>query len=172
MMLGHVSKNSHRSWILLLPAILLCACGSAKEVSFKSGGVTQTFSQGPSNNPSDSQNYIYPGATASGSVSAEGENEEQSKFIMLSTQSSMATVSKWYKEKFSSDNWKIVNEQEQPKLVSITGAKDNSEMSVMISDDNGKTNISLSLAKQVDSNYADDTKNENFVPNKDTPPTD
>lgn len=156
---------------LAFPAILLCSCNNPKEVSFKSAGMTQTFSQGTSAISPDFQNYIYPDATTSGSVSAEGENDEQSKFLMLSSKSPMEAVSKWYKEKLKSENWKIVNQQEQPKLISITGSKANIELSIMLTEDNN-TSISLSMAKQVDSNYNEDTSRENFAPNKETPPTD
>ncbi len=156
----------------LFPAILLCSCSSPKEVSFKSGGVTQTFTQGKSAISTDFENYIYPDATTSGSVSAEGENDEQSKFLMLSSKSPIESVRKWYQDKLKSENWKIVNQQAQPKLISITGSKNNTELSVMITEDNNNTSISLSLSKQVDSNYNDDSNRENFVPNKDTPPTD
>ena len=157
---------------LLLPVTLLCACSNQKEVSFKSGGVTQTFSQNTSAISDDLKDYIYPDATTSGSVSAEGENDEQSKFLMLSSKNSIETVSKWYRDKFKSANWKIVNLQEQPKLVSLTGCKNNTELSVMITEDNNNTSISLSLAKQMEGNYNDDSNSENFIPNKDTPPTD
>jgi len=155
-----------------LPAILLCACNSAKEVSFKSGGVTQTFSQEASKTSLAFENYIYPDATTSGSVSADGENDEQSKFLMLTSKSPIDSVSTWYKDKLKTDNWKIVSQQEQAKLISITGAKNNSELSIMITEDGGITNISLSIAKQVEGNYNEDTTRENFTPNKDTPPTD
>jgi hypothetical protein len=157
---------------LVFPIILLCACSPAKEVSFKSAGVTQTFSQGTMAISPDFKDYIYPDATTSGSVSADGENNEESKFLMLSSKSPIESVSKWYRDKFKSENWKIANQQEQPKLISITGSKDKTELSVMITEDNNNTSISLSLAKQVDGNYNDDKNGENFVPNKDTPPTD
>ncbi len=156
----------------LLASCLLYSCGNAKEVSYKSSGVTQTFTEGKASVSKDFESYIYPDATTAGSVSAEGENEEQSKFLMLTSKASLDTVSKWYRDKLKEEQWKIVNQQEQPKLISITGCKNNTELNVMITEENGSTSISLSIAKQVDSNESDENKSENYVPNKDTPPTD
>lgn len=172
MVARHYSSIATKLFGFLFPAILLCSCSNAKEVSFKSGGVTQTFAQGKEAVSTDFENYIYPDATTSGSVSAEGDNDEQSKFLMLSSKSPIESISKWYQDKLKIESWKIVNKQEQPKLISITGSKNNTELSVMITGDNDNTSISLSLSKQVDSNYNDDSNRENFVPNKDTPPTD
>lgn len=154
-------------------SLLLCSCGSPKEVSFKSAGVTQTFTPGSSAVSITFEKFIYPGATTSGSVSAEGENSEESQFLMLTSKDPIEKVSKWYQEKFKAENWKITGQQEQTKLISITGTKENTELSAMLTEDNGHTSISLSMDKQTNSNdFGDENNKENFVPNKETPPTD
>ena len=135
-------------WVFSIPVIFLGACGNAKEVSFKSAGVTQTFMQGKSAVTPDFEDYVYPDATTAGSVSAEGENQEESKFLMLSSKNSLGAVSKWYKDKLKDNNWKIVNQQEQPKSFSIAGSKNNTEISVTLAEDGNNTSISLSLAKE------------------------
>jgi len=158
--------------IIFFLASLLSSCSNTKEVVYKSNGVTQTFKEGKTAVPKDFEDYVFPDATTSGSVSAEGENDEQSKFLMLSSKSSVEAVSKWYKDRFKSSHWKIINLQEQPKLISITGRKDSTELNVMVTDDNGSTSISLSIAEQVDANYTDENNHENYTPNKEIPLTD
>jgi len=151
---------------------LLFACGNSEQVVFKSSGVTQTFSEGKSAIPKDFESYVYPDATTSGSVSAEEANDEQSKFLMLSSKTTFDDVSKWYQDKLKSEHWKIVSNQEQSKVMTLTGSKDNTELSVMITEDSGITNISLSIDKQGTRAENDETKSETDAPNKDTPPTD
>lgn len=151
---------------------MLFACGNSKEVVFKSSGVTQTFAEGKSGIPKDFENYIYPDATTTGSVSAEGENDEQSKFLMLTSKTSPEIVSKWYRDKLKSEQWKMVNQPEQSKVTSITGCKNDTEFNVMVTEESGTTSISLSIAKQIDDTENDENKSENYQPNKDTPPTD
>ncbi len=151
---------------------VLSACGNPQQVVFKSSGTTETFSQGQSAIPKDFENLVYPDATTAGSVSAEGDsNNEQSKFLMLSSKSPVDKVSKWYQDQLKKENWKMNSPQEQPKLISLTGHKDGTELNIMITEDNGATSISLSIAQQSEGAYNEEN-HENELPNKTTPPTD
>ncbi len=161
-----------RSLALLVLVSSICACSNSKQVVFKSGGLVETSTEGKTAIPKEFENYVFPDATTSGSVAAEGDNQEQSKFLMLSSKSSLDIVSKWYREKLKSDQWKITNILDQAKLISITGRKNNTELNVMLTEDNNATSISLSFAEQLDNVENDENNHENFTPNKDVPPTD
>jgi hypothetical protein len=175
-MISIFSANQSRLAKLLAVLLfigLLTACGNPHQLVFKSGDMTQTLAEGKSAMPDDFKDFVFPDATAAGSVSAQGDNNEQSKFLMLSCKRSADTVSKWYQDKLKSNNWKMINVQEQPKLISLVGHKGDSELNIMITEDNGTTSISLSLANQVEDNANnDETNRENYAPNKATPPTD
>ena len=160
--------------LLALPLLisLLTACGNPHQMVYKSGDMTQTLAEGKSALPDEFKDYIFPGATTAGSVSAQGENAEESKFLMLSCKSSADTVSKWYQDKLKSNNWKIITVDNQPKVISLVGHKDHTEFNIMIAEDNGTSSISLSLANQVEDNAnTDDSNHENYVPDKTNPPT-
>ncbi len=68
---GRVSVAAAAFILLLVPA-LLSGCSKEGSVSFNSGGMTHTFSEGKDAVPKDFSLPVYPGATATGSVSAEG----------------------------------------------------------------------------------------------------
>jgi len=158
--------------LLILPlASALVACGGGKDVTYKSGGMTHTIAQGEGSIPSEFKTLIYPDAQATGSVSADGNDQEQSKFVMLQAKASGEDVSKWYQEQLQNNGWTIGNVQTSADVISITAQKKDIEMNVMIDEDGGKTTINLSLAKTVD-HVPDESEIENFVPNKVAPPTD
>jgi hypothetical protein len=115
---------------------------------------------------------VYPEAVTSGSVSAEGDNAEQSKFLMLSSSSSVPVVSKWYQSQLKSLAWQIDKIQEGADLVSISGHKADFEINVMISNDSGKTTISVCAGKQIDNGMEDKVPDEHYIPDKANPPTD
>ena len=123
--------------------------------------------QGNAAVPKEFENLIYTGAITNGSVSAEGDNEEQSKFMMLSSSDSVPMVSKWYQDQLKAQSWQVDRIQDMPKLVSINVHKDALELNVMIAEDGPKTTISLSLGKQVDTTE-DKEPTENFTPDKAT----
>jgi len=153
-------------------AFCLASCGNQHEVSFKSGGVTQTFSEGKGAVLKEFETLVYPGAITTGSVSAEGESEEQSKFLMLSSTDSVQAISQWYQEALKKQNWKMDRVQDMLKLISLSGHKDNLEINVMIADDGGKTTISLSAGKQADGMNEEKQPIQNYTPNQANPPTD
>jgi hypothetical protein len=165
--------SPHRSCIVIgiFSISLLFGCAQEKEVTFRSGGMTHTLAEGNAGVPKEFEKLIYPNAVATGSVSAEGDNEEQSKFLMLSCSDSLPMVSKWYQDALKTENWQVDKVQNMPKLVSISGHKDNLEINAMIAEDGPKTTISLSAGKQVDTSE-DKEPSENYTPDKVNPPTD
>jgi hypothetical protein len=162
----------NQSFFVLFCSLVICGCGNQQQVSFKSGGMTQTFTEGKTAVPKEFETLVYPQATTTGSVSAEGDHEEQSKFLMLSSTSSTSTISKWYQEELAKQNWKVDKIQDIPKLISISGHKDDVEVNVMIAEDGAKSTISLSVGKQGDGVNDDKEPAENYAPDKVTPPTD
>jgi hypothetical protein len=164
------SQNSTHIIVALASWFLLFGCGQQQEVSFKSGGMTHTMAQGGAAIPKEFEKLIYPAAVPTGSVSAEGDNDEQSKFLILSSSDPLQAVSKWYQEQLKAQNWQVDSVQDKP-IVSISGHKDTLEVNVMIAEDGPKTTISLSAGKQVDTSE-DKEPTENYTPDKANPPTD
>jgi hypothetical protein len=155
-------------------AFLICfssACSSDK-VTYKSSGMTQTLAEGKQSVPKDFQLPLYPGATATGSVSAEGDRQEQAQFVILSTADAIDKVSDFYQEELKKTGWSIDNIQNMGKLVSISVNQKGVEGNVNIADDSGKTTISLELNKATETKKEDEEPAENFSPDKVTPPTD
>lgn len=158
--------------LLLLGVVpILASCGSGKDVTYKSGGMTHTIAQGEGSIPKEFASFTYPDSEATGSVSADGEDKEQSQFAMLSTKAGSDEVSKWYQEQMQSNGWEVGNVQTTGGVISIDGKKKDLEMNVMINAEEGKTTISLSIAKASDK-VPDEAESENFVPDKVAPPTD
>jgi hypothetical protein len=168
-----VQKSLTRQFLLcLLPVFAICGCSNNGEVTFKSGGTTQTFAEGKTSVPKEFEALVYPQSTTTGSVSADGDNQEQSKFLMLSSTSTPEVVSNWYQTELAKQNWKVDKVQGMPKLISITGHKDDTDVNVMIAEDGGKTTISLQAGKQGDTVNDDKEPAENYAPDKVNPPTD
>lgn len=153
-------------------AILTAGCSSEKSVTFQSGGLTQTISEGKDAVPSNSVLPVYPGATASGSVSAEGK-QEGAQFIMLSTNDPPDKVSEFYQDKLKDKGWEIDKvDVSNPNATTITAHLKDTEANVLIAVDSGKTMISLQSSKSDDDTKPDEENSENYQPNKTTPPTD
>jgi hypothetical protein len=163
------------AFFALAPLFALTSCGNQQEVSFKSGGMTHTFAEGKAAIPKDFDKLVYPEASTTGSVSAEGDNDqEQSKFLMLSSNDPTDQISKWYQDQLKAASWSVDKVETASKIVSISGHKTNLEINVMIAQEGPKTSISLSLGKPLDgaAEEKDSTSNENYTPDKVTPPTD
>lgn len=152
--------------------ISLNGCGNnEKEVSFKSGGVTQTFSEGEAAKPSSFPLPVYPGAQPTGSVSAKGDGDEHSSFMILSSSDPLDKISAFYSEKLKADGWTVDVTTTMPKLVNISASKKDVEGNVMLAvDDASKTTITLAVSKEA----AEPTKasTETYTPDKLNPPTD
>ena len=158
-----------------ISAVSLTSCGNQKEVSFKSNGMTHTFAEGQDAIPKDFALPIYPGATTSGSVSAGGEDQEHSQFLMLSSNDPMDKISEFYQSQLKDKGWEIDKVDTSTKLVSIDAHKDKLQANAELAEDSDsdKTTISLQVSQQSD-NPKDDSEAaaENFKPDKVTPPTD
>ncbi len=161
--------------VAAISAVSLSSCGNQKEVSFKSGGMTHTFAEGQDAIPKDFPLPIYPGATTSGSVSAGGEDQEHSQFLMLSSNDPMEKISEFYQAQLKDTGWEIDKVDTSPKLVSIDAHKDKLQANAeMVEDsDSDKTTISLQVSQQSDNPKEEsEAAAENFKPDKVTPPTD
>jgi hypothetical protein len=167
-----MSIDHRLTFICAFLVVFASGCGNDKEVTYKSSGMTQTLSEGKQSVPKDFQLPLYPGATATGSVSAEGDREEQAKFVILSTSDSIEKVSDFYQEELKKSGWSVDNIQNLGKLVSISVNQKGIDGNVNISDDSGKTTISLELNKATETKKEDEEPAENFSPDKVTPPTD
>jgi|688.fasta_scaffold424385_2 hypothetical protein len=161
--------------VTVISAVSLSSCGNQKEVSFKSGGMTHTFAEGQDAVPKDFPLPIYPGATTSGSVSAGGEDQEHSQFLMLSSNDSMDKISEFYQGQLKDKGWEIDKVDTSPKLVSIDAHKDKLQANAELVEDSDsdKTTISLQVSQQSDNPKEEsEAAAENFKPDKVTPPTD
>jgi hypothetical protein len=157
-----------------LAILSLGACSQEGSVKYESGGMTQTLAEGKAAVPKDFVLPVYPGATATGSVSAEGSGQEQSKFLMLSSPDSLDKVSDYYQNTLKDKGWTIDKvDTDAPKVVSISAHMKETEANVMLADDGGKTTISLSSGIAGDTSKDDTESNqENYKPDKANPPTD
>lgn len=153
-------------------SVSLASCSAQdKNATFKSGGMTQTFAEGKDSIPKDLSELVYPGSTPTGSVTAEDDAKEMSKYMLLSSSDSIEQVGNWYQEKLQKQGWAIDSTQTMPKIISISGHLKDVEINVTVGDDGGKTTISLQQGRSVDA-PADEESIENFTPNQVTPPTD
>jgi hypothetical protein len=136
--------------------------------------MTHTMAEGKDAVPKDFPLPLYAGAVPTGSVSAQGADDEQTKYLILSTSDSIDKVSEYYQGELKNTGWNIENVQVTPKLVSISATKKDKDLdsNVLIADDGGKTTISLQSTKSVEIKKEDEEPTENFSPNKVTPPTD
>lgn len=162
-------------FVAAISTVSLSSCGNQKEVSFKSGGMTHTFAEGQDAIPKDFALPIYPGATTSGSVSAGGEDQEHSQFLMLSSNDSMDKISEFYQAQLKDKGWEIDKVDTSSKLVSIDAHKGKLQANAELVEDSDsdKTTISLQVSQQSDNPKEEsEAAAENFKPDKITPPTD
>jgi hypothetical protein len=159
--------------IVLAPLLALTSCASQRDSTYQSGGMTHTFAAGKAAIPKDFDKLVYPEAATTGSVSAEGDNDqEQSKFLMLSSSDPTDQISKWYQEQLKAASWSVDKVETASKIVSISGHKSNLEINVMIAQEGPKTSISLSLGKQLEGSTEEKDSTETYTPDKVIPPTD
>lgn len=162
--------NSLILLICFLSSLLFTACSSHQEVSYQSGGMTHTFAEGKGAVPDNFPLPVYPGATPTGSVSAQGDADENSKFLMLSSADPVSKISDFYQAELKKGGWTVTNNQVLPSLVNIAASKQDLEASVMLSGDGQKTTISISLSKEPKGTPA--PTSQTFTPDKLNPPTD
>ncbi len=166
------SRHDHKLCLsALLAACLLSACGTSKEVTFKSGGMTHTFAEGKGAVPRDFPLPVYPGAQATGSVSAQGDKTaEESKFLLLSSSDSVEKIRDFYQQELPKSGWKVETSQSLPKVFSISASRDDLDAAVMVSSEGEKTIINIGISKNDDSEP--EPADENYSPEKLAPPTD
>jgi hypothetical protein len=161
--------------VLIVCIGALTACGG-KEVSFSSGGMTETQRSGKDSVPSDLTTMVYPGATASGSQSAKADNKEvtdESQYLQLSSPDSIEKVAAWYEQTLKNAGWNIEKKETMGNMVTISGTMKDSEVSVTLTDESGTTSILITKSTSVGSGAVpDEGDNENYKPNKDVTPTD
>ncbi len=159
---------------LLSATILLAGCGAGnKEISFTSGGMTHTFAEGQGSIPKDFPLPIYPKATTTGSVSAQGgDDAERSRFLMLSSTDPADRVSAFYVDQLKSRGWKVDTRQRTGNLVNLSAAREDMDANVMVSSEGGKTTISLAVSKGSAEGAAPVEDPSKYEPSKVTPPTD
>jgi hypothetical protein len=153
-------------------AVSLTSCGNnEKEVSFKSDGVTHTFSEGDAAKSSNFPLPLYPNAKPTGAVSAKGDGDENSSFMILTSSDKLEAVSSFYSDKLKADGWTVNVTTTMPKLVNISASKKDTEANVMLGvDEASKTTITLAVSKE-SSTPTKVTKGD-YTPDKLNPPTD
>lgn len=165
------------SAFLPLLTISICACigltscsKNDKEVSFTSGGMTHTFAEGKETKLKDFALPIYPNAQPTGSVTAQGADDENSSFMMLSSADSLSQVSDFYTQKLKEDGWTVNATTTMPKMVNISASRKNMEANVMVGLDSEKTTITLAVSKELQG--VPKVSDEQYTPDKLNPPTD
>jgi hypothetical protein len=150
--------------------MMLAACTSASQVSYQSGGMTQTFTAGKEAGKQDFLLPIYPNATATGEVQA-ASKEDQNSFRMLTSDDPVNKISEFYLAELKKNGWKVNQQSVLPTLVNISAKKEKLDGSIMISgDEHNKTSINLSVS--VEAEGTPEVSKDSFSPDKINPPTD
>lgn len=129
---------------------LLSGCSSNKEVSFDSGGVKQTFAAGRDATPEVFPLPLYPAAHTDGAVDAQGDANDNSRFLMLTSSDTVSKIGDYYEESMKKQNWNIVTLNTLPNMVNISAEKDNLEGNVMVTSDGEKSCIKLQVGNKVE----------------------
>ncbi|MEZ4535697.1 MAG: hypothetical protein R3D26_11975 [Cyanobacteriota/Melainabacteria group bacterium] len=173
-----MSKLSRRNALLVVSALLtmsstawITACNNEKQVTFKSAGMTHTFSEGGKDLPRELMPFVYPESVVAGATNAHDAEGEQARFLSMSSPDSMEKVTGWYQEKMGQEGWTVDETNKLPRIIIISGHKDDLEVSVTMAEDDGKTTISVSQGKSVDDPVSE-KEMDNFSPNELTPATD
>ncbi|MCA9806178.1 MAG: hypothetical protein KC777_29625 [Cyanobacteria bacterium HKST-UBA02] len=173
-------STGRQGWLALLVVsgaltlsslVMLAGCGNDKSVTFKSAGMTHTFSEGEENIPDDLKVFIYPGSTVAGVTDAHDKEGEEARFLSLSTADTIEQVGDWYQSALEKGGWSIDSNEKMPRMISMSGHLNDLEMNVVMSEDGKKTTISVSQGKSVEGSV-EESEMENFTPNQLTPPTD
>lgn len=165
-------QQKNVSLAVIIATLLLSSCSSSQEVSYKSGGMTQTFVSGKDTISAEKSFLlpIYPNSKPTGEVQAKSE-EEQNSFLMLSSPDPVSKVSDFYQAELKKGGWELHQNQMLSELVNLTAKKDRLEGSIMISSD-GKNQTSISLSVNVEPEGTPEVSKDEFVPDKLNPPTD
>ncbi len=149
--------------VVLIAAVLLAACGS-KEKSATIAGTTYKTDESAGTASITTANgsikttrgaaaaavvmpaYVpaYPGATVDGVMETESGGRK-TKMVTLATQDPVAKVADFYKAALASEGWKLPQSMLMPDAAMVTGEKDGKQVSVMVSKQDGKTGIVLTV---------------------------
>ncbi len=165
-----ISKQFSLFLSLSLISTAVSSCSSPEQVSYQSGGMTQTFVAGKDAGKGNFLLPVYPNAKASGEVSAKG-GDEQNSFMILASSDPVDKIAEFYKAELKKDGWTVSQQQMLPELVNLTAKKDKLDGSVMLSSD-GKGNTSINLSVSVEPEGTPQLSTEDFIPDKLNPPTD
>jgi len=132
--------------------------------------MTHTFAEGSESKIKDFPLPIYPNAQPTGSVTAQGDDQENSSFMMLSSADSLSQVGDFYSQKLQEDGWTIHATTRMPKMVNISATRKDMEANVMVGLDSEKTTITLAVSKELEG--VPKVSDEPYTPDKLNPPTD
>lgn len=150
---------------------ILGSCAPSDQVSFNSGGVKQTISEGGKALSGNFPLPIYPGAKPSGSVAGETEGAGSSEFLMILTNDDVDKVSMYYRTELKKQGWQMDRIDTIGQSVNFACHKGNMEGSVMITGDGGKqTTLTLQAGRLM--GQIGPAKEENVQPDKFLPATD
>ncbi|MBZ0189680.1 MAG: hypothetical protein K8F91_25760 [Candidatus Obscuribacterales bacterium] len=177
----HASKSSKSPTLPIFTLLLstvslaillsLSGCGNDKSVTFKSAGMTHTFSEGEEDIPKELQAFIYPASTVAGATDAHDAEGEEARFLTLSTTDAIEQVADWYQSTLQKNGWAIDSNEKMPRMINMSGHLKDMEINVVMAEDGKKTTISVSQGRSVEGGF-DESELENFTPNQLTPPTD
>ena len=156
---------------LIAIALSTTSCTNEKKVTFKSAGMTHTFSEGGKDLPNELKMFVYPDSIVAGATNAHDKDGEQARFLSMSTSDSIKKVTGWYQTTMSNGGWTIDSTEEMTRMINMSGHKGDLEVNVVMAEDGTKTTISVSQGRAVDEPL-DQSEIDNFTPNELTPPTD
>lgn len=160
----------NKTLICIFALSILGGCAPRDQVSFNSGGMKQTISEGNKALDGNFPLPVYPGAKPSGSVSGETEGADSSEFLMVLTNDDADKVSLYYRSELKKQGWLMDRIDTIGQTVNFTCHKGTTEGSVMVSGDGKQTTVTLQAGRLM--GHISPPKDENFVPDKFIPATD
>lgn len=146
----------------------LAACSSGQQVSYQSGGMTQTW-ENSKDAAKDFPLPIYPNSKSSSALKASGDGDS-SEFMILNSPDPVKKVVQFYSDELSKRGWKV-SSLEAPNSVNLTAIKEGQQAGIMVSqDDKNQTSITLALSAEPEG--VPKVTDENYTPDKLNPPTD
>jgi|GEM_PF-3717261 len=168
--MDQMKKSASKIVIGILTLGVLAGCAPQDQVSFDSGGLKQTISEGHKAVDGQFPLPIYPGAKPSGSVAGETQGLERSEFLMVSTRDDLEKVSLYYRTELKKQGWQMDRIDTIGQSVNFACHKGRTEGSVLINGDGKQTILTLQAGRLM--GQINPPKDENFVPDKFIPPTD
>lgn len=164
-------NTTNKTLICIFFLAALAGCAPRDQVSFNSGGVRQTITEGHKALNSGFPLPVYPGAKPSGAVSGESQSDTDStEFLMILTNDDVDKVSLYYRSELKKQGWQMDRIDTIGQTVNFACHKDRTEGSVLVSGDGKQTTITLQIGQLM--GKISPPTDENFVPDKFIPPTD